>query len=171
MRCVPDQKLTLPATGRCEGVGMTGWVRYPRWRRGPRRLAGGTGAVAGVALALALGAGAPTVLPGLAGQRGPVRLAAGGIWRVAPTVSPQATAKTQSALFGVSLTSASDGWAVGNLVTTVPNPQGGPRLVVSRALAERWNGTSWQQVAMAQPATQHASPQAVADLDSNDAWA
>jgi len=53
----------------------------------------------------------------------------------------------------------------------VPNPQGGPRLVVSRALAERWNGTRWQQVAMAQPATQHASPQAVADLGANAAWA
>jgi hypothetical protein len=115
--------------------------------------------VAGVALVVALGAGAPA------------RPAAGGIWRVVPTVSPQAAAKTQSALFGVSLTSAADGWAVGNLVTTVPNPQGGPRLVVSRALAERWNGTSWQQVAMAQPATQHARMQAVSDLGSNDAWA
>src|SRR5215469_9727828 len=149
------KQLTLPATGRCEGVGMNGR----------------TGAVAGVALVMVLGAGAPAVRPGSAGQFGPARLGAGGIWRVVPTVSPQAAAKTQSALFGVSLTGASDGWAVGNLVTTVANPQGGPRLVVSRALAERWNGTSWQQVAMAQPATQHASPQAVADLSSNDAWA
>jgi len=98
-------------------------------------------------------------------------MAASSIWQVAPTVSPQAAAKTQSALFGVSLTSASDGWAVGNLVTTVPNPQGGPRLVVSRALAERWNGTSWQQVAMAQPATRHVLLQGVADLGSTDAWA
>jgi hypothetical protein len=53
-----------------------------------------------------------------------VRPAASGIWQAVPTVSPQATAKTQSALFGVSLTSPGDGWAVGNLVTTVPNPQG-----------------------------------------------
>jgi hypothetical protein len=60
---------------------------------------------------------------------------------------------------------------VGNVVTTVPNPQGGPRLVVSRALAERWNGTSWQQVAMAQPPTQHALLQAVADLGPQNAWA
>jgi len=81
--------------------------------------------VAGVALVLALGAGAPAVRPGAAGQHGPARLAAGGLWQVVPTVSPQATAKTQSALFGVSMGSASDGWAVGNLVTTVPNPQGG----------------------------------------------
>jgi hypothetical protein len=127
--------------------------------------------VAGVALVMVLGAGAPTVRPGTAGQVGPARPAAGGIWQVAPTVSPQAAAKTQSALFGVSLGSANDGWAVGNLVTTVPNPQGGPRLVVSQALAERWNGTSWQQVAMAQPATQHALLQAVADLGPGDAWA
>jgi hypothetical protein len=43
--------------------------------------------------------------------------------------------------------------------------------VVSRALAEQWNGTSWQQVAMAQPVTQHALLQAAADLGSDDAWA
>jgi hypothetical protein len=120
---------------------------------------------------MTLGAGGPVLRPGSSGQPGQARLAAGGIWRVVPTVSPQAAAKTQSALFGVSLTSADDGWAVGNLVTTVHNPQGGPRLVVSRALAERWNGTSWQQVAMAQPATHHARLQAVADLGANDAWA
>jgi hypothetical protein len=108
--------------------------------------------------------------PGSAGQPGPARLGT-DIWQVAPTVSPHAAAKTQSALFGVSMGSASDGWAVGNLVTTVPNPQGGPRLVVSRALAERWNGTSWQQVAMAQPATRHARLQGVADMGSTDAWA
>ena len=144
---------------------MTGWSPYRgcrrggrgsgvQWRRGRGRLARSTGAVAGVALVTVLGAGATS-----------------GIWQVVPTVSPQATAKTQSALFGVSLDSANDGWAVGNLVTTVPNPQGGPRLVVSRALAERWNGTGWQQVAMAQPATQHVLLQGVADLSSTDAWA
>jgi hypothetical protein len=110
--------------------------------------------VAGVALVTVLGAGTTS-----------------GIWQVVPTVSPQATAKTQSALFGVSLNSANDGWAVGNLVTTVPNPQGGPRLVLSQALAERWNGTGWQQVAMAQPATRHVLLQGVADLSSTDAWA
>jgi hypothetical protein len=147
---------------------MTGWGQYPgrrdgqrngdRWRRGHGRLARGTGATAGGTSAVV---GAALVMA----------LGAGGIWQVATTVSPQATAKTQSALFGVSLTSPSDGWAVGNLVTTVPNPQGGPRLVVGRALAERWNGTSWQQVAMAQPATQHARLQAVADLGAQDAWA
>ncbi len=155
---------------------MTGWGPYLECRRGGRnggwwrgghdRLAGGMGAVAGVALVMVLGAGAPAARPGPAGQFGVARLAAGGIWRAVSTVSPQAAAKTQSALFGVSLTSAGDGWAVGNVVTTIPNPQGGPRLVVSRALAERWNGTSWQQVAMAQPPTQHALLQAVADLGS-----
>jgi hypothetical protein len=141
---------------------MTGWDR----------LAGGTGAVAGVALVMVLAAAAPPAAarPGTPGQRGPARLAA-DIWRVVPTVSPAAAAKTQSALFGASLASAGDGWAVGNLVTTVPNPQGGPRLVVSRALAERWNGTRWRQVVMAQPATQHALLQGVADLGSSDAWA
>jgi hypothetical protein len=148
------------------GRGNGGW-----WRRGRGRLAGSTGAVAGVALVMVLGAAAPTVRSGPAGQPARPRLAASGIWQVVPTVSPQATAKTQSALFGVSMGSASEGWAVGNLVTTVPNPQGGPRLVVSRALGERWNGTSWQQVAMAQPPTQHALLQGVADLGSNDAWA
>jgi hypothetical protein len=127
--------------------------------------------VAGIALVMTLGAGGAVVRPGSSGQPGHPRPAAGGIWRVVPTVSPQAAAKTQSALFGVSLTSAADGWAVGNLVTTVPNPQGGPRLVVSRALAERWNGTSWRQVAMAQPATKHVLLQAVADLGPADAWA
>src|SRR5215472_2254627 len=120
MRCT-GLRTHAAAAGRCEGAGMTGW------RRGRGRLAGSTGAVAGVALVMALGAGWPAVRPGSSGQLGHLRPAAGGIWRVVPTVSPQAAAKTQSALFGVSLTSADDGWAVGNLVTTVPNPQGGPR--------------------------------------------
>jgi hypothetical protein len=94
---------------------MTGWGPYLRcgrggggsggwWRRGHGRLAGGTGAVAGVALVMALSAGASAVRPGSAGPHGPSRLGAAGIWRVVPTASPQATAKTQSALFGVSLT-------------------------------------------------------------------
>jgi hypothetical protein len=131
----------------------------------------GTGAVAGAALVMALSAGAPAGRPGPAGQAGPARSPADGIWQVVPTVSPQATDKTQSALFGVSLTSADDGWAVGNLVTTVANPQGGPRLVVGRALAEQWNGTSWQQAATAEPATKHALLQSVADLGADDAWA
>lgn len=131
----------------------------------------GTGGVAGAAVVLALSAGPAAARAGLARQSGPARPAAGGIWQVVPTVSPQATAKTQSALFGASLTSPDDGWAVGNLVTTLPNPQGGPRLAVSRALAERWNGTSWQQVAIAQPATKHVRLQAVADLGPDDAWA
>jgi hypothetical protein len=117
--------------------------------------------VAGLAVAMVLGAAAP----------GQARPAAGCIWRVVPTVSPQAAARTQSELFGVSLASAGDGWAVGNLVTTVPNPQGGPRLVASRALAQRWDGTSWRPVTVAQPATQHALLQSVADLGSHDAWA
>jgi len=145
---------------------MTGWGRL-----------GGTGAVAGVALVMVLGAGTPSAAlpaaarPGAARQPGPAWQAAGGIWRVVPTVSPQAAARTQSALFGLSLAGAGDGWAVGNLVTTVANPQGGPRLVVSRALAERWNGTRWRRVAMAQPVTEHALLQGVADLGSGDAWA
>jgi hypothetical protein len=147
-------------------TGRGGW-----WRRGRGRRPAGTGAVAGVALVMVLGAGAPGVRLGLAGRHDAVRLAAGAVWQVAPTVSPQAAAKTQSALFGASMASADAGWAVGNLVTTEPNPQGGPRLVLSRALAERWNGTSWQQVAMAQPATEHALLQAVDDLGSDDAWA
>src|ERR1700722_8076082 len=123
--------------GRGVGPGRRscGW-----WRRGRGRLSARTGAVGGVALVVVLGT---TAWSGAGGQSGPARLAAGGIWRVVPSVSPQAAARTQSTLFGVSLAGADDGWAVGNLVTTVPNPQGGPRLVVSRALAERWNGTSW----------------------------
>jgi hypothetical protein len=152
-------------------LGSRGVWRESRWRRGHGRRAVGTGTVAGIALATVLGAGMSPARPGSAGHPGRARAAAASIWRAVHTVSPQATAKTQSALFGASLTSPSDGWAVGNLVTTVPNPQGGPRLVLSRALAERWNGTSWQQVAMAQPATHHATLQAVADLGSTDAWA
>jgi hypothetical protein len=130
-----------------------------------------TGAVAGVALVMVLSAGTPAGRPGPAGQAGRARPAASGIWQAAPTVSPQAANKTQSALFGVSLTSADDGWAVGNLVTTVANPQGGPRLVDSRALAEQWNGTSWQRAATAEPVTKHALLQSVADLGADDAWA
>jgi hypothetical protein len=157
---------------------MTRWGPYPEcgrkggWRRREHvRVAGGTCAVAGAAVVLALGAGPSAARAASARQPGPAGPASGGVWQVAPTVSPQAAARTQSALFGASLASADDGWAVGNLVTTVRNPQGGPRLVLSRALAERWNGTSWNQVAMAQPATQHALLQGVADLGSDDAWA
>jgi hypothetical protein len=65
-----------------------------------------------------------------------------GPWQVLRSVSP-APAKVDDSLFsGVSMGSASDGWAVG----TFSNPQ-----AVNQPLAEHWDGQAWRITAAPPP--------------------
>jgi hypothetical protein len=58
-----------------------------------------------------------------------------GTWQVLRSVSPDPTKVDDSLFAGVSMTSASDGWAVGNFM----NPQ-----AVNQPLAEHWDGHAWR---------------------------
>jgi hypothetical protein len=58
-----------------------------------------------------------------------------GPWQILHSVSPQPTKVDDSLLVGVSMGSASDGWAVGNF----SNPQ-----AVDQLLAEHWDGHAWR---------------------------
>jgi hypothetical protein len=86
------------------------------------------GLAAATALALATTAGA-------AGARA----AAPGPWQVLRSVSPDPTKVDDSLFAGVSMASASDGWAVGSF----SNPQ-----AVDRPLAEHWDGNAWRITAV-----------------------
>lgn len=59
------------------------------------------------------------------------------IWSVVPTVSPQSGQLDNSFLQGVSMASATEGWAVGEFMD--------PTSVIS-PLVEHWNGTRWLRV-------------------------
>ncbi len=79
---------------------------------------------AAAALALATAAGATSA-----------QAAAPGVWQVLRSVSPDPTKVDNSSFAGVSMSGASDGWAVG----TFANPQ-----AVNQPLAEHWDGHAWR---------------------------
>ena len=62
-----------------------------------------------------------------------------GTWQVLRSVSPDPTKVDDSLFTGVSLASASDGWAVGNF----SNPK-----AVDKPLAEHWDGRAWRITAV-----------------------
>ena len=83
---------------------------------------------------LSLAAAAAVALATGAGVTG-AQAATPGIWQVLRSVSPDPTKVDDSSFAGVSMASASDGWAVGNFT----NPQ-----AVNQPLAEHWNGRAWR---------------------------
>jgi hypothetical protein len=83
---------------------------------------------------LSLAAAAAVALATGAGVTG-AQAATPGIWQVLRSVSPDPTKVDNSSFAGVSMSSASDGWAVGNFM----NPQ-----AVNQPLAEHWNGHAWR---------------------------
>jgi hypothetical protein len=88
--------------------------------------------VAAAALALATAAG-------VTGAQAAVPASA---WQVLRSVSPDPTQVDDSLFTGVSMASASDGWAVGSF----SNPE-----AVNQPLAEHWNGQAWQITAAPPP--------------------
>jgi hypothetical protein len=84
------------------------------------------------AAALALTTAAGVTGAGLTGAQAAV---APSIWQVLRSVSPDPTQVDNSLFAGVSMASASDGWAVGRFM----NPQ-----AVNQPLAEHWDGHAWR---------------------------
>jgi hypothetical protein len=80
---------------------------------------------AAAALALATAAGVPAARAAVSP----------GIWQILRSVSPDPTKVDDSIFTGVSMASASDGWAVGSF----SNPK-----AVNEPLAEHWGGHSWR---------------------------
>ena len=115
---------------------ITGWKRL--------------GASAGLALA--------TLLPACTGGAGPGAACRGG-WHVLPG---PANARESNELFGVSVASSGDVWAVG-----VALPPGGP----ARTLVERWQGRAWRTVPSPDRPSGGSFLNAVVALSASDAWA
>jgi hypothetical protein len=83
---------------------------------------------------LSLAAAAALALATTAGVTG-AQAAAPAIWQVLRSVSPDPTQVDDSLFAGVSMASASDGWAVGSF----SNPR-----AVNQPLAEHWDGQAWR---------------------------
>lgn len=91
---------------------------------------------------LSLAAAAALALATGAGVTGTQAAVSPGIWQVLRSVSPDPTQVDDSVFAGVSMTSASDGWAVGSF----SNPQ-----AVNQPLAEHWGGQAWRITAALPP--------------------
>src|SRR5262245_15077631 len=98
------------------------------------------------------------LLPSCTGEAGSVGGCHGG-WR--PALGP-ARARGSSELFGVSVASSRDVWAVG-----VTLPPGGP----ARTLVERWQGIAWRTVPSPDRPPGGSFLNAVVGLSDSDAWA
>ena len=86
---------------------------------------------------LSLAAAAAVTLATAAGVTGAP--AAPGPWQILRSVSPDPTKVDDSIFTGVSMASASDGWAAGSF----SNPK-----AVNQPLAEHWNGQAWRITAV-----------------------
>ena len=87
---------------------------------------------------LSLAAAAAVALATAGGATG-AQAAAPGPWQILRSVSPDPTKVDDSLFAGVSMSSASDGWAVGSF----SNPQ-----AVNQPLAEHWDGHAWRITAV-----------------------
>jgi hypothetical protein len=90
---------------------------------------------------LSLAAATALTLATAAGLTG-AQAAVPGTWQVLRSVSPDPTQVDNSLFAGVSMASASDGWAVGSF----SNPQ-----AVNQPLAEHWDGHAWRITAAPPP--------------------
>jgi hypothetical protein len=95
---------------------------------------------------------------------GPAGAATGSIWKVEPTVNPQARAvdPTDTTLSNVSASGPDEAWAVGTFMN---------QKAIDLPLAEHWDGTTWSRVNVPKPAGQGATLSGVDDLSPDNAWA
>jgi hypothetical protein len=98
------------------------------------------------------------LLPSCTGGAGPGTACHGG-WHV---LTGPADARESNELFGVSVASAGDVWAVG-----VALPSGGP----AKTLVERWQGGEWRAVPSPDRRSGDSFLNAVVALSASDAWA
>ena len=98
------------------------------------------------------------LLPSCTGGAGPAEACRDG-WHV---LMGPATAHESNELFGVSVTSPADGWAVG-----VALPAAGP----ARTLVQRWQGAGWRTVPSPDRSSGGNFLNGVVGLSRSDAWA
>ena len=105
---------------------------------------------------------AAAVTAGAVALAGPAGAATGSIWTVQPTANPQAKHLTDSSLSSVSASGPGEAWAVGSHsdIKALDHP-----------LAEHFNGSTWTQVPVPQPAGREAVLSGVDDLSPDNAWA
>ncbi|HET7246495.1 MAG TPA: hypothetical protein VFJ07_16815 [Streptosporangiaceae bacterium] len=84
------------------------------------------------------------------------------IWQVVPSANPQPHLVTNSEFAGVSMGSATDGWAVGLFMAAN---------AVGRPLVEHWDGTAWTRVPSPAPSGRQAGLAGVDELSTGNAWA
>jgi hypothetical protein len=112
---------------------------------------------------LSLAAATALALATMAGVTG-AQAAAPGTWQILRSVSPDPTKVDDSLFSGVSMASASDGWAVGSFA----NPQ-----AVDQPLAEHWDGHAWR-ITAAPPLPTGAASGGLSgfnEVGSTDVWA
>ena len=88
--------------------------------------------------------------------------AAPGPWQILRSVSPDPTKVDNSIFTGVSMASASEGWAVGSFST----PQ-----AVNQPLAEHWNGKTWSLIKTPDPGAFGSALESITALSASDIWA
>ena len=113
---------------------------------------------------LSLAATAALALATAAGVTGAQAAVPSGPWQVLHSVSPDPTKVDDSLFTGVSMASASDGWAVGNF----SNAQ-----AVDKPLAEHWDGHAWRITAVP-PLPRGAASGVLSGVDEvgpTNAWA
>src|SRR5205085_1758789 len=93
------------------------------------------------------------------GQRTLIGQWNGTTWQRVPSPSPQGAA----AFYGISATSATTAWAVGESENTTVN--------TSSTLVEAWNGTQWQVVASPSPGADVNVFAVVVGIGPDAAWA
>jgi hypothetical protein len=109
---------------------------------------------------LTLGATASLLLVGTAA--GSASASTGSGWQAVPSTNQEANQVTNSDFSGVSMGSATDGWAVGQFMDAQ---------ALGHPLAERWDGSRWARVATPEPAGQQAGLADVDELSVDNAWA
>jgi hypothetical protein len=93
---------------------------------------------------------------------GPAAAEPAPIWHVQTSANPQAKALTDTLFSSVSASGPDEAWGVG----THSDVQ-----ATDHPLVEHWDGTSWTDVRVPQPAGQQATLSGVDDLSPTDAWA
>ena len=109
-----------------------------------------------------LGLGAAACLLAGTAAGGASAATSSSIWQVVPSFNPQPHQVTDSSFASVSMTSATDGWAVGLFMdkNALENP-----------LAERWDGSGFTQVTAPEPSGRQAQLAGVDQLSATNAWA
>jgi hypothetical protein len=112
-----------------------------------------------IARFLSLGMAASLLAVATAGSAG---AAAGSIWQVVPSASPQPAQVTDSQLVSVSTAGAAEGWAAGTF---------SDKNAIEHPLLEHWAGSAFTRVTAPTPKGRQGGLAGVDELSPSDVWA